>query len=524
MQAMIGMFVAAVQPFMVATRFTLKNVDDILNCQSFFHIANRSLSALQLADQFFCFPLLKNPVIAHLDITKILQYPAAKRKIDDAMDILYNDFHRNAYDLSERVFERLSQFTSKEETQAAGGATTPYTLVKEIVDDLGCLTGRILDPSCGRGPFLFEVKRRRMANGMTEAQANQGLIGLEIDIRKAFIAAAILDMYNQGGVEIYLQDAFKINRNMQADRILGNPPYNKGIVKRDHTRFYNSISGMSGKYGNYAFTKVAIDQLVDGGQFSYVMPTNFMVLSNGKDFRRWLREYDINEIRIFDNNHFDVSVSGPLCILRGTKAPSTGKTVIRRIYDGKTYETTVDLRTMDYFPLYMGDLGRSILGKVQAKGKKLIRKEWKATVSESDVQSATHPYLCLRRPNGGVSPEYCYTNIKDPASGTHRVAISHLANRTKQLTLNSVVIEDAGVHQNCNYFVCDSKDDALILQQWFQQPLFNLCILQLKDLYKFMDYNIGRLTVPDLALGFVDQDAFDYYGLTQEEIDFVRNL
>ena len=318
-----------------------------------------------------------------------------------------------------------------------------------------------------------------------------------------------------------------------------NPPFNKGIVTKAHTKYYDCRSGITGKMGNYGFVRVGLERAEPGGVVKAIMPTNFMILSNGREFRKFIRTYDIEKIEILPTKGvFDeVNLSGEPCVLTIRNRPPSGSTAIVRTFGGEKYSTTVDLmnppglhseaKDAAIFPMYLGNHGKSLLGKVMSKGERLVRLQADKRFEQPAKSTADEDYKfkMVSTPNAGGLLNYNYTKFTGPDMRMIKVILSHMQHATDRLNLRAAIdYGEAWVHMNNNYFEARDVDEAKMLQRWFNHPLFKLCFIQLRDLQKIMDYNFGYLTKPNLASNFSDNDLFEFYGVTKEEANFVQRL
>lgn len=78
---------------------------------------------------------------------------------------------------------------SKTAQKERGEVFTPTTLVDEMLDKLPkevfTENKTFLDNSCGNGQFLFNVLKRKMANGFTHVQSLKTIYGCELDKKNA---------------------------------------------------------------------------------------------------------------------------------------------------------------------------------------------------------------------------------------------------------------------------------------------------------------------------------------------------
>ncbi|RIV17875.1 class I SAM-dependent DNA methyltransferase, partial [Fibrisoma montanum] len=112
------------------------------------------------------------------------------------------------------------------------------------------------------------------------------------------------------------------------DLIVGNPPYirqeelgaNKTVYQK---AFPNTYAGTADLY--VMFIEQGLNLLRPGGQFTFILPNKWMRASYGANLRKWLKQWNIEQITDFgDLPVFDEATTYP-SILAIQKAPSTGQ-------------------------------------------------------------------------------------------------------------------------------------------------------------------------------------------------------
>ncbi|CCH51848.1 Modification methylase PaeR7I Short=M.PaeR7I [Fibrisoma limi BUZ 3] len=112
------------------------------------------------------------------------------------------------------------------------------------------------------------------------------------------------------------------------DVVVGNPPYirqeelgaNKTVYQK---AFPNTYAGTADLY--VMFIEQGLNLLRVGGQFAYILPNKWMRAGYGANLRKWLKQWNIEQITDFgDLPVFDEATTYP-SILAIQKAPSTGQ-------------------------------------------------------------------------------------------------------------------------------------------------------------------------------------------------------
>lgn len=209
---------------------------------------------------------------------------------------------------------------------------------------------RFLDPACGRGTFLRELRKRLLTNETLikafpeltvrdEHIRSKMLYGFEIDL------AMVNLLQRQGYVNVQLQDALAyIGDTMKFDVVIGNPPYQKQGSRAEKT------TGMGSGSLWHLFVKLAFENLVASkGYVSLIHPNS------------WRRPGDRLGVKslILRNNCIYLSMNsleeGIDTFNAGTtfdwyvvrKEPSNHETTIKD-FDGNSY--SVNLAKYDFIP------------------------------------------------------------------------------------------------------------------------------------------------------------------------------
>lgn len=210
-----------------------------------------------------------------------------KRRLGEVV-VLFDNLklkdHGSSKDILGRTYEyAIAQFASLE-GRNAGEFYTPTSIVKTIVEILEPYQGRVYDPCCGAGGMFiqsakFVKSHQGRANDLSIygqesnpntwklAQMNLAIHGLEGDL-------------GEGAADTFFDDRHK---NMKADFIIANPPFNLKDWGGDKL-----IEDKRWKYGlppegnaNYAWMQHMIYHLADEGKMGLVLANGALSSSTG---------------------------------------------------------------------------------------------------------------------------------------------------------------------------------------------------------------------------------------------------
>jgi hypothetical protein len=269
---------------------------------------------------------------------------------------------------------------------------------------------------------------------------------------------------------------------MKFDVTIGNPPYNKGLLKG----IDNKVSLASG-YPHLFFIEKLSRCIAPNGTLTYVIPASLMTLTSLGRFRKWLLgRYSVDWIKIYNNSnkkYFDINKFDNVIAISISNKPYTGNTVLVREDLGYNIEEcTVDLRTYTYWPLYFGQAGREIFDRVQS------------------FRSQDIPWLDKNKTENYIS----FAAMGDGNSYNH----------TKRWTLDS---RKESIRVPINLYFKTSQQSK-IYYKFTQTKLFNYLLSMTKSTPKNQPQCINFIG----DFGFVNSDFYAYFGLTTEQINTVE--
>ncbi len=175
-----------------------------------------------------------------------------------------------------------------------GSYYTPKSIVKNMIKDIKNTNALILDPCCGTGMFLLNIKTDNPNN----------LYGTDIDDIAIMICKINLILkYKEYEFEPKIKklDFFteSASINEQFDYIITNPPWGADTSKVDKSFFYEIDSGESFSYVIYNASKL----LKECGKMIFLLPISFTNVKVHADIRKYLLgNYKINNIIIYPKN------------------------------------------------------------------------------------------------------------------------------------------------------------------------------------------------------------------------------
>lgn len=302
------------------------------------------------------------------------------------------------------------------------------------------------------------------------------------------------------------------------DYIIGNPPYNKNLVKKKH-KCYDEVG--DSKLGSHGFMHKSSTILNEDGRMIFILPSNFMVLKSGIKIREHLMDNGkIESIRILDDNPFKgYAMPGSVCIISFKNETPSREICIKRDYKGNEFTTSVVADS--FIPLSYGDIGNRILHKVinvaKSNPTKFVRNR---PITFEKIKSEKCPVKSLLRINKNTNFVYGYCSEKKDYDDV-KVAFS-LMNNHESMKQNKKITCSIVKNVNCDrgiVYIISDDNNAKYIKNLIESKLMYLCVLQMQDNVHLTKYNLGSL-VPNIDT----MDYEKYFSLTDDEIDFVNKF
>lgn len=168
--------------------------------------------------------------------------------------------------------KKLNTVLSKETRKKEGIFFTPKNVrnkIIEVIDDLELSPKNILEPSCGSGEFLEDVKKYKAK--VTAIEYNKQIYS---EIKKKYT----------DDTEILNMDFLQYKNDEKFDLIIGNPPYFVTAQKNK-----KCMSGRGNIFVLFIY-KCLTEHLKDNGLLAFVLPTSFYNCKYYEPCRRYIYE------------------------------------------------------------------------------------------------------------------------------------------------------------------------------------------------------------------------------------------
>jgi len=403
---------------------------------------------------------------------------------------------------------------------------TPYSLVKEMLDQIPDniwqdKSKKFYDPCMGRGIFLLECFRRLMIglestipDELDRAKyiANQMLYGSDIEsLQYDYTVKSFEKILADVEPNFFIKDILEeYNLEMKFDVICGNPPYNESTTSDKHS------TKQKGQKATWtSFVDKSWEMLSDDGYLVYVTPNN------------WLRETNYLKEVIKSKNLVCARIDSDN--IKKNYFPTVGSTFTWFVIKNSNKDTDpkmyigergglklLDISLEDIIPQKdLDETSLSIFRKVFKNSTSGIAGVW---VRQNEInekyhsvqKTNTHIYRALY--SGNKKNMYRWLSAPTSTANNHKAVIY-------RSSASDVFYDyDNSTTDNVYCCVCDSKAEAEHYVKVMNTDLYKFLIKNTKSAGAIVSV-INK--IPLVPYG-TQEDEYQFFGLTQEEIDYVK--
>lgn len=375
-------------------------------------------------------------------------------------------------------------------------------LVAEMLDQLPdevwtSDTTTFLDPCMGGGQFVAEIERRLRIHGHSDENIASRVHGFENNLMRVNYA---INKHKLVG-DYQAINFLEANMQKKFDVIVGNPPYQDSRNKL----FYQDFVIKSFNLG----TTVAM--ITPSGWVSHSGKNNIFyskVLENGLICYRFLGDkvFDAQIITVYficerNTKKDNVLVNGQLVRRSDLDILPSNDIKIVSILNKVSEKAKLSPLVFGIGNLYRKDtvLDKNGIKCIASAGKKNDDYDWN-TVSKKHLI------------NGDVL-----------GYGSHKVIFSGFTSIGK-LGAIKYAGPDYACGAQCIFTEVKNQNEAENLIQFLESKIVKACIKELKSAVCSNSRNMLKL-IPkiDLTRNWTDQELYAYFGLTQDEIDYIEN-
>lgn len=505
---------SSILPFMIATKFKYKSVGEVFSSTDLYSIKNDTKSSKDMYFLFFTDTFRKKNYFKN-NISNIRKYFLSneiQNVISDKMEFYYNNKEMIQND-NRKI---LDYFLIN------GSYTTPENTVNKMIENINFINKKILDPCCGRGIFLIEIKKKLLMENIPEEKILKLLNGYDNNLSFCYIAQALIDNNNTNIKSIEYRDSLSKDNTDEFDVIIGNPPYDINMLKKYKHLYYHVGMDYSREL-HIAFYLQFLEKLKHDGHLCFISPGRFLVGVNSFSTRDYiLKEYNLEKIYYYD--YKDVLPESrieyvAICHIR--KNTHTKETTI--FYKNSKYSTNFSIYNNKIFPRF----DNAILYKIyerMCRRNKFFPRYRRYNIGDKERRKGIEYY---KKEQIG---DYKNKILIDNKPGEEEIMYTYLCSGlkswqcvAKEVRVAYFSILEPGIELMHTFYSipCRSKEMAESTKKYTNSKLFKL----LKP-YFICSRNsscwLSNIPMPDEIIKD-DNELYNYFKLSEEEINFISS-
>jgi methylase of polypeptide subunit release factors len=402
-----------------------------------------------------------------------------------------------------KIFDELnndpSHFTSNNDI------CTPMDCVEEMIDMIPQeLWNRdhinILDPCAGNGNFPLYILEK--VKNKYHLQLNE-INPLRLkNIRKYFDTDKIT--ITEQDFLTFSNDGFFDDNSY--DLIIANPPYAK----------FDNTGNRSAKNHNMSrdFVKKALELLNDNGYMVFIIPDNWMSLSDRNNIVKLLSEYQFIYINIHGAKKYFPKVGSSFTWFVLHKTPNSKNTIIQNTYRKRNIVSVRIDRGMSNIPLYYDENVRSIIRKTLYSNNKKIGIRTSSLLhrhTKKNIIRNTKDQV-FRYKLYHTQKQTVYSSSKHIYHDMYKVFISTTS------YYGTFIDTNCGMTQSIAFVLCDNEEHAIQIKNILDHPLY----VFLNDIHRYGNFNNIRI-LQMFPLPNTD-DIYGYFNITKQEQKLIQEI
>lgn len=493
--------------FLIAIRF--KFMDNLWAAQDEkIHIANDSITVWELFDLMMGDAKCNSRI---LQVDSFIELIQSMKSLYMSKNGMWNFYE---------IFGYLDKITSVK-NGILPGPSTPFSFIQEMMEEymLEVVLQAIdsdtippfLDPAVGIAKLLWWIKMWCRKEGYTEKEILPSLWGIDISRECAYIAGAVIDPH--GLLEkpnIFWADSleFEVEESMKKKfNIFTNLPFQRSNTKA-HKLWI-------------PFLKRCMDEWKGEDKIAGII-TPALLWSGRHDRIKELREHvlpEVRKVKFTADKHFDVGEKMCSTIFR---EPNSDPIIVTLPTYKEVAILKKDLKEAPLAATKEDALSQSIIDKIEMYPDKL------ALVSDFNVNDgAAAPKALLehRIISEKKTSKYCYEFVHSGAQiyytysqfeygGKPKVFLNFSSSYEKMFYGTGVV------GKQVEGILVSSKEEADCIINTLTKKVFRFYI----DREKSGGFNTGIYNLPalDFSKEWTDQEIYEYFNLTKEEIELIE--
>ena len=357
---------------------------------------------------------------------------------------------------------------------------------------------KVLDPCCGNGNFHFVLRYmlNERARGSYELHFNDVNVDRTNNVKAIFGDDAIITN----------NDFLEFENPNKYDLIVANPPYAKLMS--------NGVRASKNHNLIQAFLHKSLELLHDGGYIMYIVPDNWMSLSDRNSVIKQLTQYQFHWLDIHTAKKFFPKIGSSFTWFIVEKTPFYKPFNVETLYKKGHFCSIVYSQVRQYIPLLYTDTVQTILKKTIDMNNQKFAVETSSDLHKttkkiciSDVQNATFSHRLIHTPKQTV-----YANRPHKFQEGWKVFIS-------TTDTYKVFVDTCGMTQSIAFIRCETEDKANAIKTILNHKLY----VFLNNICRWGNFNNVRI-LQRFPKAVDVSTVYETFELTNEEIGFVEDI
>jgi site-specific DNA-methyltransferase (adenine-specific) len=393
--------------------------------------------------------------------------------------------------------DKMDTYTRWKQNPSKGEVFTPKSLVNEMLDKIPVGVwenpkSTFCDLSMGKGTFLVEIVNRLVyIYGYTEEDAKSRVFGYEVRIKY------INYLRRRGYKNLYHEDSLEKEFNMKFDVVIGNPPYQElddnGKPKG---------GGKGG--GNNLWSKFFIKSKEISDNVFFIHPPSFLS-PNHIVLDKMYEDGGLKYLKIFEKSPFD-GVGTQACYYHWVKGYGGLCTI-----GGVAIDLNSGVLPNSSNPLDFSIFNKFFSGEVLTFERNCkIHTQSKKEFITDDITNTNQNKLY-------VGTKIKYTSLFIDEKNRVKVVISRSG------YLNPILDYDSCVSESNYYYLVNNVDEGNNLVNVLKSKLYDYCLKKSKFSGFFHGEVLKNIPKVGLNRSWSDEQLYEYFNLTQEEIEHIEN-
>ena len=377
---------------------------------------------------------------------------------------------------------------------------TPMECVEEMVNAIPSEFWNrenlsILDPCCGNGNFPAYILQKSKNIILTANEINP--------VRMANLKNVLVEYDN---IIYSSKDFLKDTFETQYDLIIANPPFALFTEGGKRAAKNHSVSK--------EFILKSLEMLRDDGYLVYIIPDNWMSLSDSNETVRRLSKYQFIKIDIHGAKKYFKNVGSSFTWFVLKKTSAKEPTIISNNYRIKQEDTVLISSVIDHIPLFYNEIVQSILNKTLYSDKTKFNIETTSFLHKYTQSS----YLSTKRDN-----LFQYEVIHTPkqtvwSSKEHKFQKGWKVFISLTSYYEIFSKKDTGMTQSIAFIKVDTEQIAIKTCLILSHPLYRF----LNEIHRYGNFNniriLQKLPVPD------KEDIWESFNINQAEKELIFRI